>query len=232
MTLAGLTVRQWLRSPVDVAAFATCAALGVANSWLSGEARGALPFLAPLVAAYLAAGDTAQSLRLGRYDLLVSRGPQLGLWVSARVVLSALGGLVVLLSHLAVPALQGSYAPGKLVAWALVVVYWAALGGLLGLRLSGAGVVVLMLASMGLGVWWVWKGFASTFGTPPQEAGTFVPNLLAWGLLVPVPFQEMPIPGSPPPPWWSVLHALGALAAWGGSWLGSQRRQLAGREEG
>lgn len=233
MKALGFTVRQWFRSPVDVAAFAVCTALGVANSWFSGgEAQGAMPFLAPLVAAYIAAGDTAQNLRLGRFDLLLSRGPQLGLWVAARMVLGALGGLVVLSSHLGVPALQGSYAAGKLFAWALVVLYWAALGGLLGLRISGAGVVVLMLASSGLGIWWVWKGFASTLGLPPQEAGTFVPNLLAWGLLVPAPFHELPVLGPPPPPWWSTLHGLGALAAWGGSWLASQRWQLPGREEG
>ncbi|MDW7968063.1 MAG: hypothetical protein RMI39_08075, partial [Thermoanaerobaculum sp.] len=155
----GLLVRPLLHHWPDLLVFSVLTLLGLVGWYASaGDRDGSLPFLPPLVA-YLAAGDAAQSLRLGRRDLLLSRGPSLGVWTWGCFSLGLAGGLVVLCAHMGGTTLAGSHAPRELLAWTLVVVYWAAVANLLGFWVSGAAVLV---SSRDLGhlarVFWVERG--------------------------------------------------------------------------
>ncbi|MCX7895870.1 MAG: hypothetical protein N2447_07965 [Thermoanaerobaculum sp.] len=85
--------------------------------------------------------------------------PALGFGPGGRFSLGLAGGLVVLCAHMGGTTLAGSHAPRELLAWTLVVVYWAAVANLLGFWVSGAAVLV---SSRDLGhlarVFWVERG--------------------------------------------------------------------------
>ncbi len=158
--------RRTLRDVPLLVLWLGLAGLGVAQAVASGGELPATLILAPFLAIYVAASDTAAGLRSGRFDFLLSRGPDLQHWCLVRLALAvAVGvttaGLPLLFSS--GPA-HGSWAREAL-GWLGVVLYWSALGLLLGLRVSGAAAVAFMLAMNVAVLWWLLAGAALILGT-------------------------------------------------------------------
>jgi len=158
---------------------------------LDSAEPGAMIFLAPLVAAWVAAGDTAANARLGRLDLVCSRGPSFAALAGVRFALGILAGTGVVLAATLLPAWAGED-PRLVLEWLGVVVYWAAVASWLGQWVSGAGMVLLPIATTVLSSWWVMAGAMRVLGVPAaQDPAVYVTvPLVRLGSTVPADLME------------------------------------------
>lgn len=212
---------------------ASWAALGVVTFLASGgaEASGMVLF-SPFLAAFLGALEAAEGRRAGRFDLLLSRGPRIESWVLVRWLLASLAGTTVLAAHLLPEVLSGPSRWTSIWAWLAVVVYWAALGTLLGGWVSGAAVVASMLVLMAATVWWIFGGCMLILDVLPTANpwGTLHRALVV--LLVPSPPAEFDPPVLPIAGFWRILHGPLAALCLGLALLAARRWELPGRSEG
>ncbi len=150
-------------------------ALGLVQAMASGGELPGTLFLAPFLAMYVAASDTAASLRSGRFDVLLSRGPSLEHWCVVRFTLAVVVGVTTVGLPLLVSWGTAHVSWGREgLGWLAVVLYWSALGLLLGLRVSGAAAIAFMLAVNVAVVWWLLAGVGLLFKTP------VAPPLVRW----------------------------------------------------
>jgi hypothetical protein len=230
MSLFQFEARRLLRQRVFLLTFVAIVGLGVVQTALDSAEPGAMIFLAPLVAAWVAAGDTAANARLGRLDLVCSRGPSFAALAGVRFALGILAGTGVVLAATLLPAWAGED-PHLVLEWLGVVVYWAAVASWLGQWVSGAGMVLLPIATTVLSSWWVMAGAMRVLGVPAaQDPAVYVTvPLVRLGSTVPADLME-PMLILPAGVSWVVWPL--AAAALAGGLAAAQRRQFLVREEG
>jgi hypothetical protein len=119
---------------------------------------GGVTILAPYFAAYLAGSDTAEGLRRGAWDLLVSRGPSLRQWLFARFALAVVASLLLLGAHAGAALVRGELPLSQLAQLVTTILYWAGVGLFLGFWLSGAAILVLALLGTVFSTWWLTTG--------------------------------------------------------------------------
>jgi|YNPBryunderm2012_1023409.scaffolds.fasta_scaffold07336_2 hypothetical protein len=221
-------LRRWLRHPGLVATWLSLVVLGGVLSWLDPES--AMPFFAPLLAVFLAAADTAEGLRRGAWDFLVSRGPAIERWLTARFGFAVAASAVVLAAHLGANVAAGGTSPKEVFAWVATMVYWAGVGVAVSFWLPAAAAVTLAVLTTVLGSWWVLSGCLWLTGLPAQE----VP-WLSKGIMTAL--TVWPVGGVPEllgtTSWgWEAVRLLGGLALLALAARHAARRPLLPREEG
>ncbi len=142
--------------------------VGVVLSSL-GLLGGGVTILAPYFAAYLAGGDTAEGLRRGAWDLLLSRGPSFGRWLFARFSVAVVASLLLLGAHAGVALARGELPLSQLVELVSSVLYWAGVGVFLSFWLSGAAALVLALLGAVFSIWWLTAGCVVLAGVPAAQ---------------------------------------------------------------
>lgn len=215
---------RWLRHPAFLATWSSLVVLGGVMSWLNPEP--AMPFFAPLFAVFMAAGDTAEGLRRGSWDFLLSRGPSVQRWLGARFALAVAASAILLAAHLGAGVASGATSGGQALAWLTTLVYWAGVGVLVGFWLSGAAAVTLALCGTALSIWWVLSGCLWLTGLPARELPWVSHGIVA--LLAGWPGIELSSRLGPTTWAWEAFHLLAGLAMLAfATWHGSRRPLLA-----
>lgn len=228
MNCFAFELRRWFRHFTFVATFLALVVLGGVMSWLNPEP--AMPFFAPLFAVFVAAGDTAQGLRRGCWDFLVSRGPSLQSWLMTRFALAVSVGNLLLVAHLGAGVASGSASAAQGLAWVNTLLYWSGAGVALGFWLSGAAAVTLAVLTTALSNWWMLSGCLWLTGVPAQELPWLSKGLVALFGIVPV--GELPSRLGPSRWGWEALRLLAALGFLVLALRQATRRPLFVREEG
>ncbi len=194
-----------------------------------GEPAGTVLF-APFLAVWVAAGDTAANARGGRLDFVVTRGPTLPGLQLARFLLGWSCGTTLLAASTLTLVVRGQYLEYSLEYLGLVG-YWAAVGALLGQRVSAAATLLLAVTSSALALWWHGAGAMLLLGQLPGDWPAVLVTAVLQFIGCAIPFGRL-----------SWLASLPAFLAWL-PWLlapvvlalavkAARRRQLPAQEEG
>ncbi|MEP0772994.1 MAG: hypothetical protein HRF46_01345 [Acidobacteriota bacterium] len=200
------------------------------QSILDGSEPAGTVLFAPLLAAWVAAGDTAANARGGRLDFVVTRGPSLAGLQLARFLLGWGCGTTLLAASTLTLVGRGQYLAYSL-EYLGVVGYWAAVGALLGQRVSAAATLLLAVTTSVLALWWHSTGAILLLRQLPGEwpavlitgvlqfLGCVIPSSeLSWLRSLPRSLAWLP---------WLLAPALLGLAL-----RAARRRQLPAQEEG
>jgi hypothetical protein len=183
----------------------------------------------PLPVIYIAGWALADDLRRGALDVLVSRGVSLPQLLMVRIVLAASLG-VLTLTAISLPVLAGGGADRALALDMItVVVYWAALGAVLGFFSSSGALVALALVGGVAEAWWASFGCGWLTGDLPSVGWR---GLVTFLLHLASPFVARDVPLVSEVFRWESLRIVAAAAVLLAGYGVLSRRSLFGAEEG
>ncbi len=183
----------------------------------------------PLPVVYIAGWALADDLRHGAFDVLVSRGVPLPQLLIVRFALAASLG-VLTLAAISLPIVVGGGPARALVLDLIsVVVYWAALGAVLGFFVSSGALAALALIGGFAELWWATGGCVWLTGDLPSVGGR---GLVTFLLHLASPFVARDLPLVSEVFRWELLRMVGAAAVLLTGYRALSRRSLLVAEEG
>lgn len=191
MSILAFECRRLVRNPGFILVGFALFALSIPFLLMGSGERSSSVLVAPLLVTWVAAGDLAESLRRGQWEVVLSRGPSLASVVIARWVLASAAGILVV-GPGTLPALGITVSFAVLVEHLALVFYWSSVGCMVGLKASGAAAVLGALASTGLVTWWTFSGCARLFEESPIDPPWRLVTVAGHFLGSIVPLSEIP----------------------------------------